>query len=483
MTPSRRSADRSATPRSTCWTRAAAGAAGRGRRAVPGRRRLGTRLPQPARPDGRAVRRRTRSARRRTRMYRTGDLVRWHPTASWTTSAGSTTRSRCAGSGSNWARSTRRSARTRRGAGGRDRPRGPARRPRLVAYVVPATATATRRTCASHLADALPEYMVPGAIVVLDALPLTPNGKLDRTALPAPDVDGPADGPARRARRARRSCAGCSPRCWGCRRVGVDDSFFDLGGHSLLATRLISRHPRRRSASSCRSAALFDGPTVAALAGWLDRPARPGRRCAPAERPDAGAAVLRPAAAVVPAPARRAQRHLQHPAGAAAARRAGRRRRCAPRCATWWRGTRPCARSSPTTDGKPYQQILDPPAQSELLPADGRTEDELPTLPRPRPTAVRPDRRAAGPGDAVRSSAPDEHVLLLVLHHIAGDGWSLAPLLRDLGRGLPRPAGRRRAGLGAAAGAVRRLHAVAAGTARQRRRSGQRPGRPARLLA
>jgi amino acid adenylation domain-containing protein len=118
----------------------------------------------------------------------------------------------------------------------------------------------------SHIQQKLPNYMVPQAFVLLNALPLTPNGKVDRRALPAPDT-------------ATRSLATSfvSPRTpteaqlvqiWsevlGVERIGVKDNFFELGGHSLLATQVISRLPAAFGISlPLRS--LFESPTIAQL--------------------------------------------------------------------------------------------------------------------------------------------------------------------------------------------------------------------------
>lgn len=149
--------------------------------------------------------------------------------------------------------------------------------PYLAAYLVPADGESVPDQAAlqEHLADRLPEYMVPAAYVTLDRLPLSPNGKLDLKALPAPDLTSST--PFRAPRTAREeTLAALFGEVLGLERVGIDDGFFELGGHSLLATRLITR-ARVEMGTEIPIRKLFDLPTVAALAAWSEESAVPLR--------------------------------------------------------------------------------------------------------------------------------------------------------------------------------------------------------------
>ncbi|WP_139806201.1 non-ribosomal peptide synthetase, partial [Mycobacterium avium] len=131
--------------------------------------------------------------------------------------------------------------------------------PRLVAYI---TGTADPADARARLADRLPGYMVPSAVVVLDALPLTVNGKLDTRALPAPDYAGGryrAPGDA-----IEEILAGIYAQVLGVERVGVDDSFFDLGGDSILSMQVVAR--ARAAGVMCTARDVFVEQTVGRLA-------------------------------------------------------------------------------------------------------------------------------------------------------------------------------------------------------------------------
>ncbi|MCX5389115.1 non-ribosomal peptide synthase/polyketide synthase [Streptomyces sp. NBC_00094] len=305
-----------------------------------------------------------------------------------------------------------------------------AREDRIVAYVVPSDATvATASALAVFLRDRVPEYMVPSAFVLLDALPLTPNGKLDRAALPAPEAGTTAGGRAPRTPQEQILCE-LFAEVLGIARVWVDEDFFELGGHSLLATRLVSR-VRATLGVELQLRALFRTPTPAGLAAGLH---------------DAGT----PRQALVPRPRRElmplsfAQRRLwflqQFGAPSAtyhmplALRLSGDLDRAALSAAL----VDVVARHEtlrtvfPHTGGIPYQRVLDTAEVAVPLAVRKTGERELSaTL---REAAVRGfDLTSEVPLRAeLFSVAPDEHVLLLVMHHIVGDGWSMGPLARDL---------------------------------------------------
>ncbi|EHB49688.1 amino acid adenylation domain protein [Mycolicibacterium rhodesiae JS60] len=132
---------------------------------------------------------------------------------------------------------------------------------RLVGYVTGSVDAATARAA---VAERLPEYMVPAAIMVIDALPLTVNGKLDRRALPAPEFAG-TDSYRAPSTAVEEILVGIYARILGLSRVGVDDSFFDLGGDSLSAMRLIAAvNTGLNTHLSVRT--LFEAPSVAQLA-------------------------------------------------------------------------------------------------------------------------------------------------------------------------------------------------------------------------
>ena len=151
---------------------------------------------------------------------------------------------------------------------------------RLVGYV---TGTADPAEIRNALAERLPAYMVPAAVVVIEALPLTPNGKLDKRALPAPeyrDVDryrAPANA-------VEEVLVGIYAQVLGLERVGVDDSFFDLGGDSLSAMRVVAAINTGLDAG-LKVRAVFEAPTVAQLAPRIGEDAARRTPLVPVVRP------------------------------------------------------------------------------------------------------------------------------------------------------------------------------------------------------
>ncbi|WP_456270620.1 non-ribosomal peptide synthetase DhbF [Bacillus sp. JZ39] len=300
---------------------------------------------------------------------------------------------------------------------------------RLAAYVVADGAIDTAEL-RRYMGASLPDYMVPSAFVEMDELPLTPNGKLDRKALPAPDFSTSVSDRSPRTPQEEILCD-LFAEVLGLARVGIDDSFFELGGHSLLAARLMSRI-REVMGAELGIAKLFDEPTVAGLAAHLDlaQSARPALQRA--ERPEK-------------IPLSFAQRRLwflhclEGPSPTynipVAVRLSGELDQGLLKAALY---DLVCRHESlrtifPESQGTSYQHILDADQAHPELHVTEIAEKEL------------SDRLA----EAVRYSfdlaaepafraelfviGPDEYVLLLLVHHIVGDGWSLTPLTRDLG--------------------------------------------------
>nr|APD71884.1 non-ribosomal peptide synthetase 6 [Streptomyces sp.] len=302
---------------------------------------------------------------------------------------------------------------------------------RIVAYAVPAEGRPAPRAedLRAHAARQLPEYMVPAAFVALDDFPRTPNGKLDRAALPAPELGSGSGGRAPRGPREELMC-GLFAEVLGVPRIGIDESFFDLGGHSLLVTRLVGRI-RSVLGVELPMRALFETPTVAGLAARLD-----------------GAETARPPLVPQPRPERiplsLAQRRLwfinevDGPGGAysvpVAVRLTGDLDTGALHAALGDLAERHETLRTlfPAEDGTPHQQVIDADAARPALPVVDITEDALTAAMtaeagRGFDLAGEPPLRAT-----LFRTAPDAHVLLLLFHHIATDGWSLAPLGRDL---------------------------------------------------
>jgi amino acid adenylation domain-containing protein len=140
---------------------------------------------------------------------------------------------------------------------------------RLIGYLQhSATATLELAALPQFLKAKLPDYMVPGAFVVLERFPLTPNGKINRKVLPPPESTRPMSAPPRTA--TEEALAKLWRELLALPQVGVDDNFFKIGGHSLLAMQLMARMRSEFNAElSLRN--IFESPTIAELAAILDR--------------------------------------------------------------------------------------------------------------------------------------------------------------------------------------------------------------------
>ncbi|MFB9450293.1 amino acid adenylation domain-containing protein, partial [Dactylosporangium vinaceum] len=285
----------------------------------------------------------------------------------------------------------------------------------LVAYVVGDVETQAVREHARRL---LPDYMVPAAVVLLDAVPLTANGKLDRAALPAPHEAGIATGWRPESAVEHLLCelfAGVLGRP----AVGVDDDFFALGGHSLLAVRLTSQI-RAALGVELTLPTLFAHPTVAGLAEQLPTAGRARLELRPRTRPER-------------VPLSYAQRRLwfldqlEGPSGVynlpSVLHVTGIDPGVLGQALHDLIGRHEVLRTViEVVDGEPGQRVL--------------PLDELDWALRVVPE-LDVDRAVSEPFDLaanvpIRAWLAGGETLVLVIHHIAGDGWSMGPLARDL---------------------------------------------------
>ncbi|WP_083864874.1 non-ribosomal peptide synthetase [Nocardia brevicatena] len=308
---------------------------------------------------------------------------------------------------------------------------------RLVAYVVPArggdgeSAGIDTEAVRARVSRTLPAYMVPTAVIALDELPLNSNGKIDRAALPAPADNKERVRTAPRTE-TERTLTEIFADLLSLDEVGIEDGFFELGGNSLVAARAVARI---NAALSVRLTIrdLFEAGSVAALSERLaaDGTDIVAPSLVPVERPER--VPLSPAQQRLWILNRFAEHAALYNMPLAVvldgspdieALRAG--------LTDVLERHESLRTTFPETPEGPYQLVhpaADIPLSLEAIDADGADTTAL-----VREFAGRAfDLRAEAPiRVALYATDTDRHVFVLVLHHICGDGWSIAPLARDL---------------------------------------------------
>ncbi|WP_240357197.1 condensation domain-containing protein, partial [Myxococcus eversor] len=307
---------------------------------------------------------------------------------------------------------------------------------RLVAYFTSQSRPPEAAALRAYLAKRLPAYEVPGALMALESFPLTPNGKVDRKALPSPDATPVAAAFVAPLTPTEVRLAALWAEVLRLPSVGRHDHFFERGGHSLLATQLMARI---RSAFSLEIPlrALFEAPTLEQLALRVEHATESAALPPLLPTPRDGTPLplsfaqqrlwfleqLQPGTPTYNMPG---ALRLEGPLDALALQRA---------FSELIRRHEALRTSFVEDNGTPFQTIS-PPSSFSLPMEDLSSAEEREVVARERAhqDAVRPFDLSRGP--LLRASllrlAPQQHVLLLNLHHAVSDGWSMGLLVREV---------------------------------------------------